>query len=456
MLPSQLTTSEFETYPPQARQLATSRIELLRELPLSFVPLLLQELSEYDWKFPAEQKYLDRQFVYLASLSPAERRQVLAGFAEVKISSGLERFDWVKSPGIFSERLSAYLWATHQIDTFRAAAGRYIQKLDASMAPQPLPAPRLAIVVLGQGVEQNTYKLFRKLRAHGVYFNRVKPDNGLRILLNAAAARAAAHPIPYGHWYIDGAASEPVPGNCLTCISYDGLKPVRMALLNRIEKAIRGGISGPEALRTMLHQMRPEEIGLSGRKDDAVLSHFQTRLLTDGSGTQIYSTTFVQWGAREVLRRAQPLTVVARFAPRQRQRPMNEMLSGKNQNPEPDPTGSLIDADMGAYLTWLDQQRLSGAEQSSFLVWFEDHNEALAITPSLPRGTEASDPVDLQWLVGQMGLKTACNENAHQPPSTAAAALRPPRHNYVLEATENDEDMVDFLNAADYKSSRSG
>ena len=133
-----------------------------------------------------------------------------------------------------------------------------------------------------------------------------------------------------------------------------------------------------------------------------MLSHFQVSVLAEGSGTQIFSTTFVQWAAREALRRARPLTLLARFAPRQRQRPMNELLSGKRQSPELDPAGSLIDADMGAYYTWLNQQRLSGADRSGFLVWFEDHREALAIGSSLPRGTESSSPVDLSELAEQL------------------------------------------------------
>jgi len=64
--------------------------------------------------------------------------------------------------------------------------------------------------------------------------------------------------------------------------------------------------------------------------------------------------------------------------------------------------GSLIDADMGAYYHWINQQRLSGAERSSFLVWFEGHNKALAIAPSLPRGTESNGPIDLQQLLTQL------------------------------------------------------
>jgi hypothetical protein len=51
-------------------------------------------------------------------------------------------------------------------------------------------------------------------------------------------------------------------------------------------------------------------------------------LLSEGSGVQFFSTTFVQWAAREVLRRAQPVTLFARFAPRVTERSMNASLMG--------------------------------------------------------------------------------------------------------------------------------
>src|SRR5260370_25971267 len=83
---------------------------------------------------------------------------------------------------------------------------------------------------------------------------------------------------------------------------------------------------GPEALRTHLAQLRPADLGF-GKDGDAVLDRFQVKLLTEGSGTQIFSTTFAQWAAREALRRAQPRALLVRFAPPQRQKPMNELLA---------------------------------------------------------------------------------------------------------------------------------
>jgi hypothetical protein len=78
---------------------------------------------------------------------------------------------------------------------------------------------------------------------------------------------------------------------------------------------------------------------------------------------------------------------------------MNELLSAVAAHPEFDFVGSLVDADMGAYYNWLNQQRLPGAEQSSFLAWFEGHSQALAIGPATPRGTESTSAVDLGQLL---------------------------------------------------------
>src|SRR5437762_1520122 len=152
--------------------------------------------------------------------------------------------------------------------------------------------------------------------------------------------------------------------------------------------------------------MHPEDLGMnrdcSGTPKDEVLERFEISLLTEGSGTQIFSTSFTQWAAREALRRAQPVTLLVRFAPRQRQKPMSELLIPTAERPELDASGSLVDADMGAYYNWLNQQRLPGAEQGSFLAWFENHNEALAIGPSMARGTGSTTAATLAELLAWM------------------------------------------------------
>jgi hypothetical protein len=398
MAPAELRTEQFQAYPPLARKLVAAHIELLRKLPSSFVALLLREVIAYDWKFPAERAELDRQFTYLESLSPDQLRQAMDGFARLRLTPDLERVNWVDSPGQFSEQFTAHLWATHQIDLFRATAVDYVDKFNGTAPQESLPAPRLGIVLVGRGVTKSAHPLFRKLRPHGVYFKNVKFETAYDSILDAVRSRALEHPSPYAHWYIEGGAADPGAGDGLTFISYAALTPVRAQLQSIIQKSFESGM-GSEALRTSLAKTRPEDIGFKSNAGDGVLTHFQLSLLTEGSGTQIFSTTFVQWAAREALRRAQPLTLLARFAPRQREQSMKELLTEAGRQPALDPEGSLIDADMGAYYTWLNQQKLAEADKSGFLVWFEGHPDALVISRLLPRGTESDAPIEMADLI---------------------------------------------------------
>ena len=397
MQPSHLKPEDFAKYAPEARRLILAHLETIQRLPLSFVPNLLREAIDYDFKFPAERTAIEKELAVLGSLSDANLEDWFRGFSDISLASSLEHFDWVNRPAQFVERESAYLWTTGQQDAFRETARAYGARLMKAAPPSQPPVQRLGIAIIGQGVASYDEPLFGGLRAHGTYFSKVSPEGGLSILLDAIEARANAHPIPYGHWYVDGGeAAKHSP--LLTCVSYGALDGARAALLKRIQAEIQRPGMGPEELRTYLAELEPSDIGMD-KEGDPVLDRFQVKLFTEGSGTQIFSTTFAQWTTREALQRAQPLTLLVRFAPRQRQRPMNELLSNAAGNPGLDFVGSLVDANMGANYHWINQQRLPGAPQSVFLAWFEDHQQAVAISPALPHGVEATSPIDLRKLL---------------------------------------------------------
>jgi hypothetical protein len=399
MLPRDLKSEQFSSYPPEARKLATDYIGTMHRLPLTFLPSLLREVIDFDFKFPAERKAVEKELANLRSLSAEQLHEWFQGFEQIRLSSELEQFNWVGAPAQFLEQLSAHLWTTHQVDAFRAAAIQYADRLREAVPPEPPPIPRLGITVIGQGVQTPEEPIFLKLKPHGTYFSRVNPGTGLTQVLEVAAARAKAHPADFGHWYVDGgAAADHDPQ--LTCVSYRGLEPARQALSAKLRTEIERPGMGPEALRTLLAQLRPADLGLNS--SGPVLDRFQLKLLTEGSGTQIFSTTFAQWTARETLRRAQPVTLLVRFAPRQRQKPMNELLAGSADAGDLDYSGSLVDADLGAYYNWINQQRLPGAEQSSFLVWFEGHEDAVAIGPAIARGAQSNGATDLREILASM------------------------------------------------------
>jgi hypothetical protein len=400
MQPIELKAEQFSNYPPEARKLAEHYTATLAQLPPSFVPSLLREVIEYDYKFPVERKAVEKELQTITALSPSDRTEWFDGFTQIKLSPQLVSYDWVNSPSQFVEQLSAHLWATHQLDAFRAAATSYANRLAKVNPPEAPPIPRLGISIIGQGVTTYNDPLFRKLRPHGVHFTQIKTDNALETMLNVVAERAKSQPIPYGHWYVDGGA-EAKYDPALTGVSYRALGPARAALTAKMRSEIERPGMGPEALRTLMARMKPEDIGLAATANgnaDPIMARFQLKILTEASGTQIFATTFAQWTAREALRRAQPATLLVRFGPRQKQKPMNEMIAASANSPELDPVGSLVDADFGSYYNYLNQQRLPGADRSSFVAWFENHNEAVAIGPKFQRNTQSSTPTELKTL----------------------------------------------------------
>lgn len=403
MLPAELRTTSFAGYPPEARRVAAEHLELLQELPLILVPILLRELISYDWKLPAERRELDKQLAFLSGLSAEQRAEVLAGFRSLPMKAELAAVDWVNNPPAFMEQLTAWLWHAEQMDHFRDVADVYAKAVKERLPDAAPSMPRLGVVVIGAGAEGGAQQVFRKLRPAGVRLTRVKPEDGLAMLLAEGARRAAGDRSTdsrYLHWYLDGAMPE--SAEHLTEVSYARLERSRAMLLERIQRAIGSGNMGPEELRSLLARMRPGEVGLSDAGPDAVLDHFQLSLLTEGAGTQIFATTFVQWAARECVRRAQPETLIVRYAPRQQAQTMNSMLSGAKPTGV-DAAGSLVDADMGAYYTWLNLRRLTGAEQMRFVAWFEGRGEAVVIGPGLPRNTTSDSVMDMRGVLKLVG-----------------------------------------------------
>lgn len=401
MLPAHVSADSFGAYPPLGRALALENLGVIQQVPAPFAALLMSQVIIYDWLFPAEQKTVDDQFSYLRSLATSQRAQMLSGFGLPGIDHDLKDRDWVQGPREFVEAFTAALWSSHQIDAFRAAANAYSDAWrKAYPEPEP-PTPRLTIIVLGEGLRADQYDLFRKLRPHGVFITEVQRRDAWPAILETASKRAAKTPLPYGHWYIDGGAP-PLPVDLqLNQVTWAELSGTRAAVLRRMQAVIHSGHGGPEELRTVMAETTTKDVGGGGMSGDETLRRFKLSVLTEGSGTQIFSTTFVQWTAREALRRAQPVTLVLHFQPRQRQLPMNELLAGTGDRNAVDPEGSLIDADMGTYYTWINQSRLTGAPQATVVAWSETHGQAMVAGPNAPRGVTATNPMTMRQILTQ-------------------------------------------------------
>jgi hypothetical protein len=418
MRPAALREENFSRYPNQARAVAAENLPLLRRLPVLLLPLILRQLTDYDWLFPPEQRDLTAELSWLGGLAPGDFDRLMAPFAAIPLPRELTGSDWVNAPKDFTGQLSALLWSQHKIDDFHRAVRDYDQRRAAATATPPPVAPRFTFAVVGNGVKATNLSIFRRLRPYGTLFTAVDPADGLKTLLAVVGKRAQSDPSPFAHWYIDGGEAEAVPGPAagVTLMSFAGLATAvrkELAFLSReMENRAQQNASGDstqgpqqeasnvEGTVFAMTDLKPKDLGLDGRD---TLQRFALSVLAEGSGTQVYSTTFVQWTARECLHRAQPSTLLVRFRPRQQAATLNELLARDPFAQPTDAEGSLVDADMGAYLTWINQRRLPGEDQSRFLAWFEDHSTAIAIGPSMARGTVSDQPATLTKVLDWMG-----------------------------------------------------
>ena len=72
MLPRDLKPAQFASYPPEARKLVSNYLATLQQLPLSFLPGLLRELINYDFRFPAERRAHERELAQISALSASQ------------------------------------------------------------------------------------------------------------------------------------------------------------------------------------------------------------------------------------------------------------------------------------------------------------------------------------------------------------------------------------------------
>lgn len=394
---SWFSAESFSSYPPQGRELAASHLEALRNIPVSLLPVFLVDLKAYDWKFPVEQQEIVRRIAF-AEANPSS----LASFRAIAVSADFEKQEKIADPQRFLADMTAYLWSSLQMDAYRAAANRFVSLFDAAREPLHPALPRLVMISVGRDARPPASPLFQKLRSFGQIRTNVRSEDASRVLLDTLRHRSASNPTPYAHWYIDG--GDPLAdasGGEFARIFYPDLAPLNEQILAKMKACIEAG-TGPEVLHTELADLVQRAPSANGALADPRLQHFAVSLLTEGSGTQIFSTSFVQWATRETLRRAQPTTLLVRFAPRQRQRSFNAMVATAGSAADLDPDGSLIDADMGAYYAYLETMRMPGSDNAAFLVWFEGHSQVFIAGRGISAGTVNDSPVDVSDLLTEM------------------------------------------------------
>lgn len=393
MKPGDLQPSSFAPYPESSRALAIRHLALLRAMPLALLPSYLVQLREFPALFPREQSRLIRQLDALQT-----NPELMRAFEEIHLPTTMEHDDWLHHPAQFVATLSEALWQSGDINRYHRAAEQLFAALPAPEHP-PTTTPPLLLAAIGQGSTPGSYPLFTRLRSVGLYARKVDEARLSETLLRVLAQRAAANPAGYIHWYVDGGEPWPTPATtAVQRFTYPSLASVTDAVLREMDRAVREG-TGPELLADRLRGMHPEALGLPAVTTDPRMQRFFVSLLTQGSGTQLYSTSFVQAAAVELVRRTEPQTILLRFAPRRKLASLNDMLEQRGQSTTLDPDGALIDADMAVYYAYLALKSQPGGEHAQLAVFAEGHGEAFLAGPGVTHSGESSTPLSVAGVL---------------------------------------------------------
>jgi len=358
--------------PPSAR-------DLVAGLPRTFGPSFNDQLSQWDLLFPAEQRQLQAQMDWLARLPAGEFKRLFAPVVEIESRMDLPRWDphtrgmSVTDTGILARSPYYAQWRSEVEEVFRqidegvGASGRL------------KPVQRLVACILPSGVPVSKDPLWPELAKQGTWvalrapFGAVFPQ-----WVSAVAGRKRPEGLEdfESTWILECESrfSALSASPATTLLSWADLAAVRREFLDRlntIRRDLRSLDETHDELRRFnITRLLDRSIGERPR-----VREFVRTLLLSGNGSLVFPNSFVQWGASEALRRAQPQVLLACFGLRQKLKPFSSTVLFEDQarrNPtadEDDPAGSLVDDVILSQYVYLAAQRVT-AYQSHTLTMF--------------------------------------------------------------------------------------
>ncbi len=421
---------------PGAADLLQRHRELLARLPVTLRAFLLIEAEKWPTFFAPEKKYL---VALLEALASSEARDLFAGVARLETEAGCREVR-EDDPRRVQDATQSLLRRRGLLPRWRHEIDQVFQALQPGIEERlyPRDAPRRVVVILyGQGIAIQRDKLWARLRAVGTRVP-LRLDGAraslpfLRGLLAANEERSFFSSCglgPADAWLVDAGDSlhslcEGRPGSA-TGLSYSRLRPYREELAQSLYKRVLRGVSGPQELAAYVRALDVAPPDRALLYSDAVVRAFVRDVLLGGNGTLLVNNTFVEWSAVQVLRRAQPRLLVARFGVRDKMKPFSSLLLFASPRPTDqipileDPFGSFVDVEQLSYYVWLNAEKSAAYRgKTLYLLLAEGVDEMLAIRPDPPGGApgdlpEATLPEVSATMAGWLG--TAPGPLAAQP-----------------------------------------
>lgn len=342
--------------------------ELLEKLPRTFLPVLNQQLKEWDLLFPAEQRPIRATLDHLSGLPDADLDALLAPIKALEKKMNLP--GWTASKDHLGIEDTSVLARSPLYPEWRSEVSKLFDKINAAVE---LPKTnKLVISVLPPGLPLDAAPLWPNLAKKGRW---AQLERNFGADLDAIVGSLARRELPAGGepvehtWVLESVShfSELANSANWTVLSYEALAAARSEFrrrMNEIDKDLRSADETFDGLRNVKIEML---LG-PALETDRRIREFIRALFLSGNGAVLFNNSFVQWGASEALRRAQPQVLFCGFGIRQKLKPFSSLVLFEDQaraNPvkeELDPAGSLVDIQLLCDYVYLTTERLSNYE----------------------------------------------------------------------------------------------
>ena len=220
--------------------------ELLEKLPRTFLPVLNQQLKEWDLLFPAEQRPIRATLDHLAALPDPALEELLAPIKTLEKKMSLP--GWTTGKDHLGIEDTSVLARSPAYPEWRTEVEKLFDKVNASVGELPLTrANRMVVSILPAGLPVASVPLWPNLAKHGrwVQLERTFGQDLEALVASLAKREALAGSDPVEHtWMLESVShfSEMSASPNLTVLSYEALEPARKEFrrrMNEIEKDLR-------------------------------------------------------------------------------------------------------------------------------------------------------------------------------------------------------------------------
>ncbi len=411
---------------PRALQDALNK-GLLKRIPLTFLPFVNQQLSQWNYLFPNERQSVERLLLFVASLTPDQSTSLFRNVVALEEKMGVRH--WHFNTREQTIQNSSLLAASPFFQDWRKEVQAVYDAADASALkvsrvavqserklvlidiPLDLPVDAETVWRRWQGIGRPVKLELSKAGNSNTAFESLligKTDSagghsaGLLNVISGRQDNSAANAwiIDAGKGLVDSvlngtpAIAEPASATILGYARLDRYRQNFSHEMNTIPKDLGGADAVLDHLRTVdVIPWCPAEVAAN-----PAIREFVRALYLTGNGAVIFGNSFVQWASSEAFRRARPSFLAAQFGTRSKPKPFTGVAIFDNPdqvNPLPavdDLAGSALDAQMLALYVWLAAYRYPEYQHSSVCVCVaESLSQAYLVAPpefSLGKETE--------------------------------------------------------------------